>query len=288
MRTKSFSVTAQSYPIMIRSILRFLLCVSLAALGGVTAQVATPSPSPAATATPSSTQESADREQVNQEMVETDTPITESGKPKPDALANEVESEITTAEDSAPLETEGVQTEQALGAMDDVEGAVGDVTDTADPLPEAVPGDLGLGDDMDFLPTGEVSPSDIPDPNSLFPDDFSPGEMPPPPPAVAENEFERDRKLRIRFQEVKVQAGKDQAVRQMKEQADRATTEEEKRAALREHYRMLFAKMVSIDSELAERCVLMEAAYLRRIGQFRVEPTIPLTPPPTPEPLEAL
>jgi hypothetical protein len=29
----------------------------------------------------------------------------------------------------------------------------------------------------------------------------------------------------------------------------------------------------------------MLQAYLRRLGQYRVEPTIPLHPPPTPEPL---
>jgi hypothetical protein len=30
----------------------------------------------------------------------------------------------------------------------------------------------------------------------------------------------------------------------------------------------------------------METAYLRRLAQERLEPTIPLNPPPTPEPLQ--
>lgn len=278
---------------MIRPFIRYSLFTALASAGALMAQTATPTPSPSPAASPVPTASpspaappvTSDREQVDEEMKKEDTPITETGEPKPDALANEVASEME-ASDSGPLEHVGAQTEEALGAMDDVEGAVEDVSDVADPLPEPVPGDLGLGDDMDFLPTGEIAPGDIPDPNSLFPDDFMPGDLPPPAPAVAENEFERDRKLRIRFQEVKFQALKDQAVREMKERAGRAKTDEDKRAALREHYRMLFAKMVSIDPELAERCALMEGAYIRRLAQFRVEPTIPLSPPPTPEPLD--
>jgi len=287
---------------MIRHFLKISTVAVLAVSGVSVAQESTPEASPVATASPSPSsspsptstpaatatpaEKSENREAVDAEMVEEDKPIKDTGEPKPNALANEVESEITTAEDSAPLDHEGAAAEGALDAADNVEGMVGDVTDTADPLPEPVPGDLGLGsDDMDFLPTGEVSPGEIPDPNALFPDDFVPGEMPPPPPQVAENEFERDRKLRVRFQEVKAVALKDEAIREMKDRADKAKTDEDKRAALREHYKMLFAKMVSIDAELAERCALMETAYLRRLAQFRVEPTIPLSPPPTPAPL---
>lgn len=272
---------------MIRSYLRISTIAALASAGALLAQDPTPDPQPSASPAASPSEPSANRETVDEEMAEEDKPIKDSGEPKPDALANEVESEITTADDSAPLEREGAGMEEALGAADDVEGPVEDVTDTGDPLPEPISGDLGLGaEDMDFLPTGEVSPDDIPDPNTLFPDDFSPGDFPPPPPTeIAENEFERDRKLRVRFQEIKTVALKDQAVRDMKVRAERAKTDEDKRAALREHYRMLFAKMVSLDAELTERCELMEQAYLRRLGQFRVEPTIPLNPPPTPEPL---
>lgn len=135
------------------------------------------------------------------------------------------------------------------------------------------------------LPMGQIPVEDLPDPNTLTADEALLRDLPPSAPAVAENKFERDRKLRVRFQEVKFQALKEPAIREMRQRAERARTDEEKRAALREHYKMLFAKMVAIDPELAERCTIMETAYLRRIGQFRVEPTIPLSPPPTPAPL---
>ncbi|MFY8215503.1 MAG: hypothetical protein ACOVMP_02755 [Chthoniobacterales bacterium] len=283
---------------MIRPYLRISIFAALASTGALLAQESSPetqpspspSASPAATATPAVTAtpevKSENREAVDAEMAAEDKPIKDTGEPKPNALANEVEAEISNADASAPLDREGAAIEEGMSAADDVEGPVESVTETADPLPEPVPGDLGLGaEEMDFLPTGEVSPDEIPDPNALFPDDFVPGDMPPPAPAVAENEFERDRKLRVRFQEVKSVALKDEAIREMKERANRAKTAEDKRAALREHYKMLFAKIVSIDAELAERCALMETAYLRRLAQFRVEPTIPLNPPPTPEPL---
>jgi len=277
---------------MIRPYLRISIFAALASAGSLLAQEFTPeakpSPSPSASPTATATPEakSENREAVDAEMAAEDKPIKDTGEPKPNALANEVEAEISNADASAPLDREGAAIEEGMSAADDVEGPVESVTETADPLPEPVPGDLGLGSEaMDFLPTGEVSPDEIPDPNSLFPDDFVPGDMPPPAPAVAENEFERDRKLRVRFQEVKSVALKDEAIREMKERANRAKTDEDKRAALREHYKMLFAKIVSIDAELAERCALMETAYLRRLAQFRVEPTIPLNPPPTPEPL---
>jgi hypothetical protein len=54
---------------------------------------------------------------------------------------------------------------------------------------------------------------------------------------------------------------------------------------MREYYRLLFKKIVAIDKSLAEKCKVMETAYLRRLAQERLEPTIPLNPPPTPEPL---
>lgn len=137
----------------------------------------------------------------------------------------------------------------------------------------------------DGLPTTEVSPDEVPDPNTLIPDEVAPPDLAPAPPVVSENKFEKERKLRIRYQEVKVQALKDQAIRGMRERADLARTDEDKRAALREYYRMLFAKITAIDEELADKCSALEQAYLRRLGQYRVEPTIPMNPPPTPEPL---
>jgi len=40
-----------------------------------------------------------------------------------------------------------------------------------------------------------------------------------------------------------------------------------------------------VDKDLSARCDVMEKAYLARLAQMRLEPTIPLNPPPTPVPL---
>lgn len=155
----------------------------------------------------------------------------------------------------------------------------------SDNLPE--PSDLGADahPDDSTLPSGESSnPGDLPNPDNLMPNDANEG-VAPPPPKVAENKFEKQRSTEIRYQEVKLQALKEAAIRDMHAKADAAGTDEAKRQALREYYRMLFAKMVSIDPSLKDKCDAMQQAYLRRLGQYRVEPSIPLHPPPTPEPL---
>ncbi len=211
------------------------------------------------------------------------------------------QAEIEQAQENLQLKTDATDAEIAAGAESPVE-----------PM-SAAPGIDDLSSDLppieDELP--ELSPDELPDPSTLIPDDvYVPepsvsdssvdfpadapldydytSELPPAPPEVKENEFEKERKLKVRFQQVKLQALKDQAIREMKDKSERAKTDEDKRQALREYYRMLFAKINSIDPELVERSDVLEKAYLRRLGQYRVEPTIPLNPPPTPEPLENL
>ena len=68
-------------------------------------------------------------------------------------------------------------------------------------------------------------------------------------------------------------------------QAQSAKSFENERAALREYYRLLFKKIKKADKDLTARCDVMERAYLARLAQSRIEPTIPLSPPPTPAPL---
>jgi hypothetical protein len=96
---------------------------------------------------------------------------------------------------------------------------------------------------------------------------------------------EKTRKLNLRYQEFRIQADKDVQVVRMREKADKEGTMEDRRAAFREYYRLLFAKMKQIDPSVAEKCDQMESAYLRRLAQLRLEPTIPDYPPPTPEPI---
>lgn len=118
------------------------------------------------------------------------------------------------------------------------------------------------------------------DPNAIIPD-----VAPPSMPTALDNEQEKARALSIRYREVRVKVEKDPKVASLFSQAETAKSDEDKRAALREYYRLLFKKMVEIDKTLEARCKTMEDAYIRRLAQTRLEPTIPLNPPPTPEPL---
>ena len=121
------------------------------------------------------------------------------------------------------------------------------------------------------------------EPDALIPDAAPLG--PPPAPVTFESTQEKARQLSIRYRDVRVQAEKDPKVASLREQADRARTLEDQRAAMREYYRLLFKKIASIDKSLTEKCKVLETAYIRRLAQERLEPTIPLNPPPTPEPL---
>lgn len=130
--------------------------------------------------------------------------------------------------------------------------------------------------------SGEMLPdSTFADPNSVIPTDTD--TVAPTPSGPSPQEIER--KLKVRYQEVRVQVEKDPAVRSLLDQAKTAKTFEDERAALREYYRLLFKKMKKVDKELTDRCDRMESAYIARLAQSRLEPTIPLNPPPTPVPL---
>jgi hypothetical protein len=175
----------------------------------------------------------------------------------------------------------------------------------ASPSPSAVPAPAGgspevspspvvnpPAGDADVIPMEGGAPLEpdgaMPDESFTQPDAIIPDETPAQPPAVPttfESAQEKARQLSIRYREVRVQAEKDPKVVSLFEQAGQAKTLEDQRAAMREYYRLLFKKIVAIDKSLAEKCKIMETAYLRRLAQERLEPTIPLNPPPTPEPL---
>jgi hypothetical protein len=123
----------------------------------------------------------------------------------------------------------------------------------------------------------------ITEPEALVPD-VGPV-SPPSAPVTFESTQEKARQLSIRYREARVQAEKDPKVVSLREQAEQARTLEDQRAAMREYYRLLFKKIASIDKALTDKCKVMETAYLRRLAQERLEPTIPLKPPPTPQPL---
>jgi hypothetical protein len=128
------------------------------------------------------------------------------------------------------------------------------------------------------------------DPNSLIP----PPEEPAPPSPInsGENEEKQRQDQKARYYSVKVKADKEEALSSLWSEADHAKSDEAKRQALREYYDLLAKRMKKIDSSLSDWIDTMHSAYLRRLDQVRVEPTIPLNLPPavdeeaspTPEP----
>lgn len=173
-----------------------------------------------------------------------------------------------------------------------------------EPKPEAAP---AASDDIIPLPGGETPPADsgapvdqtpdiaLPEPSTdaAMPDDaftdpnaIIPGDIPQPPPSLVTSSKEESARITdIKYREVRVKVDNEPEVVAMREKSETAKTDEDKRAALRTYYRMLFKRMVAIDKSLELKCKIMESAYLRRLAQTRIEPTIPLNLPPTPEPV---
>jgi len=188
-----------------------------------------------------------------------------------------------TVELAVPGEDAAEVAEQTASAMGEeapvISEEAGFIAEDIIPLPEGVdmmedaalmdlPADQGLLED-----TGVMFPSDIPpalDAGFDVPD----GAMGEPA-----------RVSMARYKALRIKIDKDPEVVSLAQQAEEARRDEDKRQARRAYYRLLFAKMRKADPTLSAKCDLMERAYLQRLEQTRVEPTIPLSPPPTPEPL---
>jgi len=119
------------------------------------------------------------------------------------------------------------------------------------------------------------------DPNSLIPPPVEPEQ--PSPINAAGNEEKQRQDQKTRYYTAKVKADKEEALVSHQQKADKAKSDEAKRQALREYYDLLAKRMKKIDPSLSEWIDTMHAAYLRRLAQVRVEPTIPLNPPPVPD-----
>jgi hypothetical protein len=134
------------------------------------------------------------------------------------------------------------------------------------------------------MPAAPESDQDFVDPNALVPD--LPPEIPSIDPRTAALAGEEEeRKNKVLYREARTKAEKDPAITSLREKAETAKTFEAERAAYREYYRALFRKIRQLDKSLAKKCDLLEKTYLARLAQTRIEPTIPLEPPPKPEPL---
>ncbi len=168
------------------------------------------------------------------------------------------------------------------------------------PLPgEVAPAPAEGAAPADPATTPEVAPA-VPDPSAPTPDSGmgSPGQNPPPadpnslipPPAPPEqpspvntgaNDEKQRQDQKTRYYTAKVTADKEEALASLQEKADKAKSDEAKRQALREYYDLLAKRMKKIDPSLSEWIDTMHSAYLRRLEQVRVEPTIPVNPPPS-------
>jgi hypothetical protein len=138
--------------------------------------------------------------------------------------------------------------------------------------PSAPAADSGMGS-----PGQNPPPSD---PNSLIPPPVAPEQ--PSPINASGNEEKQRQEQKTRYYSVKVKADKDDDLVELQDKADKAKNDEAKRQALRQYYDLLAKRMKKIDPSLSEWIDTMHSAYLRRLEQVRVEPTIPINPPPVP------
>jgi hypothetical protein len=140
------------------------------------------------------------------------------------------------------------------------------VADTNAPAP-----DSGMGS-----PGQNPPPSD---PNSLIPPPAEPEQ--PSPINASGNEEKQRQEQKTRYYTAKTQADKEEALASLQAKAEKARSDEEKRQALRAYYDLLAKRMKKIDPSISGWVDTMHAAYLRRLEQVRVEPTVPLNPAPS-------
>jgi hypothetical protein len=237
------------------------------------AQDATPTPveeTPAPPSTADAETEDTGPTETKSELTILETPLAVDD---PDSQAQPPQETAILLDEEGP---DGEQTE-AFVSEEPAEPATEGQADLI-PLPEDAIEDLELLDlPMDTGPTEGlddfVMPSDLPD-----------MEVAPALPSVPVGEPARV--IDARYKALRIKIDKDPELLSLKEQADAAKTYEGNRAALREYYRLLFKKMRAADKTLETRISTVEQAYLNRLAQTRLEPTIPLEPPPKPRPLE--
>jgi hypothetical protein len=200
------------------------------------------------------------------------------------AFAQDATPDATPAASPSPAEQQPAA-EETPAAAEETPATAADEP-AADDLPSP-PEDAAPLSAEDIIPMAPMPNLALPDEALIDPEAMFADDLPPLPPAAIaiESAAERQRDALIRYREVRLQAEKDPEVAAMHERAGKERTLEGRRAALREYYRLLFAKVASIDSSLKAKAEMMETAYIRRLAQVRLEPTIPLEPPPTPGPI---
>lgn len=206
-----------------------------------------------------------------------DGTIESSADIKPHAISDKVADAKTTESLSAP-ESAATSTEAVPSASADVSPEA-----TAASSPDVSP-----DTSSSMVPT---DPSMIPPPDTATSNTESStaapaseeGAQPAATPAMPSTESieKKKQELKVRYYEVRTQVEKEKDVSILKAKADQATTDEGKRQALRAYYELLFTTMKKVDPSISEHCDMMQGAYLRRLEQTSLQPTIPLSPPPT-------
>lgn len=132
--------------------------------------------------------------------------------------------------------------------------------------------------------SGAGSPGQNPpqsDPNSLIPPPVEPSQ--PSPINSAGNEEKQRQDQKAKYYAAKVKADKEEGLASLLTKSDKAKSDETKREILREYYDLLAKRMKKIDPSISDWVDTMHAAYLRRLQQIRVEPSIPQGLPPIPD-----
>ncbi len=227
---------------------------------------------------------------------------TGAGTEMVEAPAEPSPSPAPTATPSATLVADPTPTPEATPAPDDASSQALPQLDSVDPAiqPTSVPGmpSSATGAEPPLAPGEEALPpleGGFPGDDAIFGSEslgvsalpganLRPSRVIPPRPVLAPDSAEEARKMRIRFREAKIVADRDPAVQEMWQLSETAKTDEDKRAALRAYYRLLFSRVRKIDPKLKAYTEPKEAAALALLAQTRVDPTVPLNPPPLPEP----
>jgi len=159
----------------------------------------------------------------------------------------------------------------ASNSATDVAASTNALAPTPDPLAPAP--NSGVGS------PGQNPPAS--DPNSLIPPPIEPQQ--PSPINAAGNEEKQRQDQKAKYYAAKVKADKEESLASLLVKSDRAKSDESKREILREYYDLLAKRMKKIDPSISEWIDTMHAAYLRRLQQVRVEPSIPTALPPSPD-----
>ncbi len=180
--------------------------------------------------------------------------------------------------------------------------AVVHAQEAAAPTNEAPSAELIIDAEKDIAPPAPMAPGEEPLPDMNKP---LPGEenifgqdlfgttgttMEPPEPQIParppllEDPGEAERKTRVQFRKVKAVLDRDPQLIELQAIADRASNSEDRRAARRAYYALFFQKVRKADPKLSDYADHLEASSLFYLYQTRVEPTLPLNPPPQPQP----